>query len=214
MIGFPRTVLLATVPACQSSAMPSASRSDRRAPPSWPTVGPRSLRVIAAVLLTGLLAGAPRASALAPDKSLLQFPHRVWQTTDGLPENAIEALAQTPDGYLWSGTWEGLVRFDGVHFAVFDLINTPALQGRSIRCLTTDSNGTLWIGTDEGLTRMRDGVFSAVPAPPDIPLRHLHSLLPAHDGALWISTTDHGLLRYADSGFQNWNTDSGLASSR
>ncbi|MFL5344029.1 MAG: two-component regulator propeller domain-containing protein [Hyalangium sp.] len=166
------------------------------------------------VLLAGLLAGAPRAWALAPDKSLVQFPHRVWQTTDGLPENAIEALAQTPDGYLWSGTWEGLVRFDGVRFTVFDFINTPALQGRTIRCLATDASGTLWIGTDEGLTRMSGGTFSAVSTPPGVTLRHLHALLPAKDGGLWIATNSHGLLRYFEGRFQVWDTDTGLAANR
>ncbi len=191
-----------------------ASRSGQRAPPTGPTGSRRSLRAFAAVLLAGLLAGAPRASALAPDKSLLQFPHRVWQTTDGLPENAIEALAQTPDGYLWSGTWEGLVRFDGVRFTVFDFINTPALQGRTIRCLATDASGTLWIGTDEGLTRMSGGTFSAVPAPPGVPLRHLHALLPTKDGALWIATNSHGLLRFFEGRFQVWTADNGLAADR
>ncbi|WP_224242980.1 two-component regulator propeller domain-containing protein [Hyalangium gracile] len=166
------------------------------------------------MLLVSLLAVVPPAEALAPDKSLLQFPHRVWQTTDGLPENAIEALAQTPDGYLWSGTWEGLVRFDGARFTVFDFITTPALQGRTVRCLATDAAGTLWIGTDEGLTRMSGGAFSAIPAPPGVTLRHLHSLLPTKDGSLWIATSGHGVLRYFQGRFQAWTADSGLASNR
>ncbi|WP_224365002.1 two-component regulator propeller domain-containing protein [Hyalangium versicolor] len=194
--------------------MPPASRSHLRAPPSDPAAGRRSRCVFATVLLVGLLGGALPASALDPDKSLVQFPHRVWQTTDGLPENAIEALAQTPDGYLWSGTWEGLVRFDGVHFTVFDLINTPALQGRTIRCLATDPAGTLWIGTDVGLTRMSQGIFSAVNAAPEVPLRHLHALLPTRDGSLWIATDGHGLLRYSEGRFQVWTTDTGLAHNR
>ena len=137
--------------------MRSASLRSSREPPSGPSLGGSALRVLAAGVLLGLLAGAPSASALAPDKSLLQFPRRSWQTPEGLPQNSVQSLAQTPDGYLWGGTWEGLVRFDGVRFTVFDLINTPALQARSIRCLATDPTGTLWIGTDVGLTRMTRG---------------------------------------------------------
>jgi ligand-binding sensor domain-containing protein/signal transduction histidine kinase/CheY-like chemotaxis protein len=165
-------------------------------------------------LLAGLLAGAPSASALEPDKSLLQFPHRIWQTEDGLPQNAIHALAQTPDGYLWAGTWEGLVRFDGVHFTVFDNTNTPELPARSILCLTTDPSGTLWIGTEMGLTRLSEGTFTLVEPPPGISLRSLYFLHATRDGALWIATNGHGLLRLHEGRFQVWTTVTGLASDR
>ncbi len=171
-------------------------------------------RLLTAAMLAGLLWGAPRAWALEPGKSLLQFPHRVWQTPDGLPQNAIQALAQTPDGYLWGGTWEGLVRFDGVRFTTFDRINTPALQARTIRCLTTDPDGTLWIGTDVGVTGMRQGTFFPLVAPTDVPLRNVHSLLAARDGSLWIATTGHGLLRFFEGHFQVWSTRTGLDSDR
>ena len=104
------------------------------------TLSPFRLRVaVQLAVLVAALGLAGEAAALDPDKALHQFPHRVWQTADGLPQNAIAALAQTPDGYLWAGTWEGLVRFDGVRFTVFDKTNTPALHGRSIRCLARDS---------------------------------------------------------------------------
>src|SRR3712207_7235512 len=56
--------------------------------------------------------------------------------------NSIITLEQTPDGYLWGGTWEGLVRFDGARFTVFDESNTPALPGRSIRNLALGRDGT------------------------------------------------------------------------
>ena len=66
--------------------------------------------------------------ALDPRKALTQYIHDVWQTEQGLPQNAVEALCQTRDGYLWLGTQEGLVRFDGVRFTVFDRRNTPGLH--------------------------------------------------------------------------------------
>jgi ligand-binding sensor domain-containing protein/signal transduction histidine kinase/CheY-like chemotaxis protein len=165
-------------------------------------------------VLAALLVSAPGAWALEPGKTLIQFPNRVWQTPDGLPQNAIMALAQTPDGYLWGGTWEGLVRFDGVRFTTFDRINTPALQARTIQTLTTGPDGTLWIGTAMGVTGMRAGAFFPLVAPPQVPLRNTHTLLAARDNSLWIATTGQGLLRFADGRFQVWNTRSGLASDR
>jgi signal transduction histidine kinase/ligand-binding sensor domain-containing protein/CheY-like chemotaxis protein len=188
----------------RSAREPSAS-----APWAW-----RSARVLAAGVLLGLLAASPAAWALEPGKSLRQFPHRSWLTKDGLPQSAIHALAQTPDGYLWGGTWEGLARFDGVSFASFDTLNTPGFQVRSVRCLTTDAEGTLWIGTDGGLTRMKGGTFYPVAAPLDVPLRNLRALKATRDGSLWIATQGHGLVRLARGQFRVWNTDNGLASNQ
>src|SRR5512137_2380204 len=50
-----------------------------------------------------------------------------WQLEQGLPQISVTSIAQTPDGYLWVGTFNGLVRFDGVRFTVFHEGNTPTL---------------------------------------------------------------------------------------
>src|SRR4051794_27842063 len=60
------------------------------------------------------------------------FLIKTWQTEDGLPENSATAMVQTPDGYLWFGTFNGLVRFDGVKFTVFDRGNVPELTSSGI----------------------------------------------------------------------------------
>ena len=54
------------------------------------------------------------------DQPVFPYTSRTWQTEDGLPHNVVQAIAQTPDGYLWVGTPSGLARFDGVHFTTFD----------------------------------------------------------------------------------------------
>src|SRR6266702_759237 len=68
-----------------------------------------------------------------------------WETEDGLPENSATAMVQTPDGYLWFGTFNGLVRFDGVKFTVFDPANTPQLPSAGIVSLHLDRRGWLWV---------------------------------------------------------------------
>jgi ligand-binding sensor domain-containing protein len=78
------------------------------------------------------------------------YTRRVWQTQDGLPENTVQAFAQTPDHYLWIGTSGGLVRFDGAKFVVFDRENTPEIRENSIFCLAVSHDGSLWAGTDGG----------------------------------------------------------------
>lgn len=73
----------------------------------------------------GLSAATPRA---LPDG----YTRRVWQTQDGLPENTVQAFAQTPDNSLWIGASGGLVRFDGAEFVLYDRDNTPVIRENSV----------------------------------------------------------------------------------
>src|SRR3954469_26015976 len=85
----------------------------------------------------------------------------VWTTDDLLPDSSITAIAQTPDGYLWVGTYNGLVRFDGIRFVTFDPATTPALAHARVRKLSVDDQGTLWINTFDGsMTSLKQGTFA------------------------------------------------------
>jgi len=98
--------------------------------------------------------------ALDPGKAITQYHLKVWNMEDGLPGNSVYAILQTQDGYLWLGTQDGLVRFDGLNFKLFTMKNTPQLKDNIIRALYEDRNGTLWIGTDYGgLTHCKEGEF-------------------------------------------------------
>jgi hypothetical protein len=94
-----------------------------------------------------------------------QYVFDNWQIQQGLPQNSVEALARTPDGYLWLATHEGLVRFDGVRFTVFDRDNTPLLRTRVITRLHVDDDGRLWIGTRVGVLTFAQGQFKAYDQP-------------------------------------------------
>ncbi|HXQ71676.1 MAG TPA: two-component regulator propeller domain-containing protein, partial [Pyrinomonadaceae bacterium] len=91
-----------------------------------------------------------------------QYRFDSWTTDNGLPQNSIYSIIQTRDGYLWIATFDGLVRFDGVQFKVFNKSNTKGLSTNRFTALYEDKDGTLWAGTsDGGLTRYRDGVFTS-----------------------------------------------------
>lgn len=91
-----------------------------------------------------------------------QYRFDSWTTDNGLPQNSIRSIIQTRDGYLWMTTFDGLVRFDGVRFKVFDKSNTRGLSTNRFTALYEDKYGTLWAGTgDGGLTLYRDGVFTS-----------------------------------------------------
>ena len=94
-----------------------------------------------------------------------------WQLEQGLPQISVTSIAQTPDGYLWLGTFNGLVRFDGVRFRVFDEGNTPNLGSSGIRQLEVDDQGALWILTmADTLVRMAAGEFTALPREDALPM--------------------------------------------
>ena len=109
-------------------------------------------------LVAALLVGVcGQAFALDPARRLDVLDN--WQVPEGLPQDLAQALARTPDGYLWVGTQEGLARFDGVRFTVFSSNNEPAIPNRSIRVLFAARNGRLWIGTAAGITVLENGRF-------------------------------------------------------
>ena len=115
------------------------------------------LRACAGVLLTGLLACAVVA---AQPKSQPEYQFDHWTTDDGLPQNAVNAILQTRDGYLWLATFDGLVRFDGSRFTVFNKGNTKGIGGNRFDHLFEDRAGTLWAVTEDSwLVRYQGGVF-------------------------------------------------------
>src|SRR5476651_941870 len=104
-----------------------------------------------------VLAGSPLL-ALDATKAITQYTMVVWNTERGLPQNNVRDVVQTADGYLWLATQEGLARFDGVRFTIFNADTTPALPAREISALLAASDGSLWIATYRGgVSRYREG---------------------------------------------------------
>jgi signal transduction histidine kinase/ligand-binding sensor domain-containing protein len=121
----------------------------------------------------------------------------------------VQALAQTPDGYIWCGSEAGLARFDGVRFSVFDSQSNPELGNAQIRSLYTDRHGTLWITTRDGrLVQYRDRVFTAF-FPPKRPSLHqaILNLADDQEGTLWLMPEDYTILQFAAGRFQVASAD-------
>src|ERR1044072_8570696 len=87
------------------------------------------------LLIPVLLLGAARAGGLDPARASTEFARRAWQTDSGLPQNTVHSITQTRDGYVWVATEEGLARFDGLAFKIFDRQNTPELKSNDVRAL-------------------------------------------------------------------------------
>ncbi|HEX6099488.1 MAG TPA: two-component regulator propeller domain-containing protein [Thermoanaerobaculia bacterium] len=165
------------------------------------------------VLLATLLL-ATGAFALDPGRALTQARLTVWTPESGLPQSTVDAIVQTHDGYLWMGTEEGLVRFDGVRFVVSDRQTAPALRSAFISSLYETPDGTLWIGTyGGGLARLRNGKIESF-HPELLGTDRIREMHADPRGALFIATAGGGLLRIDGDRVTRFTTRNGLPTDR
>src|SRR5215469_13765340 len=118
------------------------------------------------------------ASTLAASGStnpIARYTVRIWQSDDGLPHNSVWAVTQGAHGYLWVGTQQGLVRFDGLRFVSLDESAPMELRRGWITALCVTEDGSLWIGCDGyGLARMKDGSFTHFAEAEGLPSLHIN----------------------------------------
>jgi ligand-binding sensor domain-containing protein len=128
------------------------------------------------------------AAELGPQLPLTQYGIDTWDGSDGLPQIRIRSIHQSRDGYLWLGTANGLLRFDGVSFTTFG-VQSSGLKDNEISSIVEDQEGALWIGTyGGGLTRFKDGQFVTLTVADGLPdnLIRKADLDPA--GNVWVAT--------------------------
>ena len=120
-----------------------------------------------------------------------QYRFDTWTTDNGLPQNGVRAITQTPDGYLWFTTFDGLVRFDGVQFTTFGTGNTKGIINNRFTGLYRDRDGTLYASTTEDgvLTVYRDGVFSSYTSA-QVPGHYIQRMAPDPRGEMRILVED------------------------
>ena len=156
-------------------------------------------RPFAAVALCTILASG--AYALDPRKSLTQYSRTIWTQESGLPQDTIRAITQTPDGYLWLGTDEGVARYDGYEFVSFNNVNSD-IPSNSVTSLAATPDGSLWIGTARGLARFKDGRFRNYTAKDGLPNSEILRLGVDRSGVLWV-VAGVSVSRYQDGKFTN-----------
>ena len=148
--------------------------------------------------------------ALDPQKDIGHYIIDLWTTdSSNIPQNSVLSMAQTRDGYLWIGTYEGLARFDGLRFTVFDKSNTPEIQNNSMLVMAEGADGALWIGTPNGLLCHLGGKFRNFTVNDGLSSDFILSLSLDAQGVLWIGTTQ-GLNRYQNGVITSFASISGL----
>ncbi|MBS1796605.1 MAG: hypothetical protein JSS81_22420 [Acidobacteria bacterium] len=126
----------------------------------------------------------------------------VWTTDDGLPQNTVNGLLQSRDRYIWFSTNDGIVRFDGVRFKVFNRANTPALPTNRYNNALEDRAGRLWFQTESNMVvKYEDGRFAVAEREPGVPLVINMGIFADLDGNLVVGTAT-GFVRFRDGRFE------------
>jgi ligand-binding sensor domain-containing protein/signal transduction histidine kinase len=142
-----------------------------------------------------------------------------WRTDTISPQNAVITavitITQTRDGYLWLGTLDGLLRFDGARFATFNEANTPGLKSGSVVKLFEDSHTNFWIGTESGdVLLVKDGLVRPIQVGRGTREGRLASICEDASGAVWLYTVDGFLGQYRDGNLNSWQVTANYQSAR
>jgi len=165
------------------------------------------------VFLAGLAASF---SAHPIDQGWLasQYEHRVFDSASGLPADIVWSLEQDARGYLWLGTQNGLVRFDGVRFTTFNQGTDAAFGVNDVRVVTQAPDGSIWLGTYGGGALQRTGSeFSALTTEDGLAGDIVYDIHFARDGATWFATAG-GVSRLVDDHIENFTAADGLVANR
>jgi signal transduction histidine kinase/ligand-binding sensor domain-containing protein/DNA-binding response OmpR family regulator len=148
-----------------------------------------------------------------PHNAIQGYSHHEWQALEGLPQDSVQTILQTRDGFLWVGTERGLARFDGLHFDVFKSMNAGGIKINYIEVLYESRDATLWIGTrDNGLIRMKNGKFVVYPTASVSGGEDVTSIQQDRDGSMWIGFKSGGLGHLTDGKLTVLTTKQGLSS--
>jgi len=166
-------------------------------------------------LVIFFMIGSHKGWALDPNVSVDKYIPQHWGIREGLPHNTVNAIVEDRSGYIWLGTDNGLARFDGNTFIIFNTSNTPTLKNNSITCLLLASDYRLWIGTKRGIviyspiTRKFSGVYNWKNAPSDF----ITSMAEDYRKMIWVGTRC-GLGCFNGMNFTSYFTDDGLSSNK
>ena len=154
---------------------------------------------------------------LDPNKSINKYLLDQWQTSEGLPGNMVISIEQTPDGFLWLATSDGLARFDGIEFSTIPFVRDEEispLENAEPITLLVNQEGILWIGSNIGLTRFRNGRFKTFTTQHGLSENRIRHLTYDMKGNLWISFMSGYVDRFSEEKFTPYNDTHGLEATK
>ena len=121
--------------------------------------------------------------------SINNYVTRSWSSADGLPGNSVLDILQSKDGYLYFGTYECLVKFDGFEFQNLNKYSNPELNFISARSIFEDSKGFMWVGSnDEGIQKFSRNSAEHISTENGLPNNSVRSFIEDRFGNVWVGT--------------------------
>lgn len=149
---------------------------------------------------------------LDPHKLISQFSHTKWSAKDGIP-GVVRAITQTPDGYLWLGTENGLYRFDGFQFTKLESSLESKLPISSVLSLFTARDGSLWIGFGSGkISHLLNGKLTNYSTKDDVPEGDIFTIVEDQNGTIWAGGP-YGFVKFDGEKWHRVSKESGYLAS-
>ena len=167
------------------------------------------------MLLLALILFVTTVSAI-DKKPLAAYSQDVWTTRNGLPHNQVNSTTQTPEGYLWFATWEGLVRYNGQDFKVFTPKNVPELQDHGIRHVSVGSNGRLIVSTSRGgISILQDNKWKTINSSNGLAQNDTMAAVEDANKNIWVAHESKGISQIDENEkIKHYGKDQGLTDER
>ena len=137
---------------------------------------------------------------------------RVWQSDEGLPDNTVVGVDQTPDGFLWVATQGGLVRFDGLQFRQLTPVTVAGVPTTLIQAILVDRRGRLWVATDRRTVLCVDnGRTTVIISGKELPNLEARMMVEDAEGAVWVSYIGGEVMRIQDRQVRSFTAKDGLS---
>ncbi len=121
-----------------------------------------------------------------------QYRATQWTAESGLPQNSVRGIVQTVDGYIWLATLNGVARFDGMRFTVFNKSNTPGISSNRFVAMVAGDGGDLWLASeDNNLVRFHDGRFTTLNSTVGIRPHSVGAVTTDRRGGVWALSDEH-----------------------
>lgn len=146
-------------------------------------------------LAAGQVAVADDGTAAVSLRPINTVKVKTFDVDDGLPQNTVHAITRDADGYLWAATWEGVARFNGQTFRVYDHSSHPGMGPGGVRSLLAAADGSLWFGQSEnGAARLHSDRWTDGLRHPDLETDQVLTLLEDGEGRVYAGTSDNGVI--------------------
>ncbi len=132
--------------------------------------------------------GIGAARALEPGRSVSQYGHQSWTNRTGLPGESVRGFTQTPDGFLWVRTNNGIARFDGITFTALEMRVGDRLVREHARGFCQSQNGQLLIRTEKRTLRYRDGKLTDELKPAQLTAGQARTIFETSNQQIWIGS--------------------------